>query len=343
MRTLSEGDFLGSSHATCVDFFNRQHMYCPVIINQFEYVAVPPWQPLPFIASERRILKSDNRGTVTREVVAAYQFQGPDPFGAVKTFRVSHEVLFYTSKTLIGVKCDFPVARKRFRTIDNLETKTKELSRLASLVCRHDRITKPHAFFISTGGEQNHEAFSELDILLPIADTSLRTLLYDRRFEDQSSNITDLLLEARNIADALAFLHRTHTIDDDVMSFCCGNLKLENILVNDLLDPRFPVGSWRISFSNVLGVAVEDDNLRVNRLGKSPAGTSEIISDDSTPIGLLSRAQYPGVFSAPEIHANDMIGAPSDIWSFGCILFQILVRGVGGISQRKKNILSLNL
>lgn len=211
---------------------------------------------------------------------------------------------------------------------------------LASILSHHERLVKHHAF-ITTGDENDPGVPKEFNILLPMANTDLKRLLYEKQFESHCGDLVQLLIEARNILDALAFLHRSHIIEGAPQTFCHMDLKLDNILVYDLKEKKWPelneakwpAGCWKISDFGISSTSERPQPLLRTLSQRSPAASLAFITGNSA---LISKPREAGPYSAPEVHQGRMVDTPSDVWSFGCILFQILVRGVGGIAKCKK-------
>lgn len=61
--------------------------------------------------------------------------------------------------------------------------------------------------------------------------------------------------------------------------------------------------------------------MRDFRSGTKPNGSSTLD---------VPRARLGGIYSAPEVFDSQTIGRSSDIWSLGCILFEVFVRSIGG-------------
>lgn len=111
------------------------------------------------------------------------------------------------------------------------------------------------------------------------------------------------------------------------------DLKLDNILVYSI-SPSLPLGCWKISDFGISSMSSKREDTE-----NSPRKVA--MSELLTPVQSLAYntntvrtdARRPaGPFSAPEVELGSKIGRASDIWSFGCILFQVLARAAGGIS-----------
>lgn len=220
------------------------------------------------------------------------------------------------------------MARKRFQVRGDFKAETKTLNMLASALSKHDRLVK-HLAFITVKDDNDPGAPKEFNILLPMANTDLKQLLYQDRFSRHCNNIIHLMKEALNLVDALDWLHQDKLIDDKMQVFCHMDLKLDNILVYELEEEKSPAGCWKISDFGISSVKERRPNAQLrNTLQKSPAETLALLVGED-PM-LTSKKREPGMYSAPEVHERKgMVGPPSDVWSFGCILFQVLARGIG--------------
>jgi serine/threonine protein kinase len=165
-----------------------------------------------------------------------------------------------------------------------------------------------------------------------MADTDLKKLLYEDRFKSHCADLVELLLESRNLLDALDFLHRGQIIEGEPLTFCHMDLKLDNILVYDLnekkwpelKEAKYPAGCWKISD---FGISSTSPHAGLGKASRNFAAASLTVITESA--ALISNLREAGPYSAPEVHQGDMVGTPSDVWSIGCILFQVLARGIG--------------
>lgn len=178
--------------------------------------------------------------------------------------------------------------------------------------------------------------------MLELADTDLKKFLYQTDFETQCSNVAQLLKEASDLLDALRWLHAGLSLAGRMQVCCHMDLKLDNILVYDIGNPDFPVGRWKISDFGISSMTEPEKSQRPKpglpkASNPTPAGTIARIASTIHRTGevLTTAPRVPGPYSAPEVEKGSQVGPPSDIWSFGCILFQILVRGVDSIESRK--------
>ena len=224
------------------------------------------------------------------------------------------------------------MARKRFRARGDFRKEAQNLAKLNSCLSNHQRIVK-YLAVITIGDEEDLGSPKEFNILLPLANTDLKGFIYSKEFEQNCHGVVDLVNEASNLADAIHWLHGGLRIEEKIIVCCHMDIKLDNILV--FLDRQAShVGWWKISDFGI-SLMVEREERRASDRKKNNA----LLSVPS-PAGCLARitgsvrvsANRPGgPFSAPEVAMGNQVGPESDIWSFGCILFQILLRGVGGI------------
>lgn len=224
------------------------------------------------------------------------------------------------------------MARKRFRARGDFRKEAQNLTKLNSCLSNHGRIVK-YLAVITIGDEDDLGLSKEFNILLPLANTDLKGFLYSREFERDCHGVVDLVNEASNLADAIQWLHGGLRIEEKIVVCCHMDIKLDNILVY-LGQQASHVGWWKISDFGISSM-VEREERHAAARKKSPAMLSV-----PSPAGCLARitgsvrvsAKRPGgAYSAPEVAIGNQVGPESDIWSFGCILFQILLRGVGGI------------
>lgn len=204
---------------------------------------------------------------------------------------------------------------------------------LAANLSSHERLVK-HLAFITTGDDAGSEGSKEFNILLPMANTDLKKLLYEERFSSHCVDLVQLLTEACNVLDALTFLHKERLIEGCFQTFCHMDLKPDNILVYDLEDPQRPAGCWKISD---FGISSTSERAPADLLRKisqrSPAASLAAITGNTA---MITNQRAAGLYSAPEVHEGGMVGTSSDVWSFGCILTQILARGAGGRAKRMR-------
>ena len=224
------------------------------------------------------------------------------------------------------------VARKSFPAKGDFRKEARNLARLNGSLSQHQRIVK-YLAVITIGDEQDQGTAKDFHILLPLADADLEHFLYDQCYDSRCGNIADLVREASNLSDAIRWLHGGLFIDGKVLVCCHMDLKLDNILV--YLNYPSRVGCWKISdfgISSMVECAHEHH---------SPRQPSPALLSVPSPALSLARITGPvrisvhrpaGAYTAPEVDFGNQVGTSSDIWSFGCILFQILARGAGGIA-----------
>lgn len=204
----------------------------------------------------------------------------------------------------------------------------RNLIMLNSSISNHDYIVRYLAIII-LGDKASAKDFS---ILMPLANMNLRTFLY----QDPplcTFRIEDLLRQAANIADAIRWLHSGLPIWGKIRLCCHMDLKLDNVLVYlDEADKEEPIGKWKICDFGISKLE-EPEELEERRAEhRSRPETLTVESPAQTLARLTARmpaARVSGPYQAPEVAKGNEIGRSSDVWSFGCILFQVLARGVG--------------
>jgi Protein kinase domain len=209
---------------------------------------------------------------------------------------------------------------------------------LNSSLADHKRIV-PYLAVFTVEDEEDQGASKEFNIILPLADADLQQFLYEKNFEGAWDNVVDVIKEASNLASAVKWLHEGQTISGKVLVCCHMDIKLDNVLV--YLKDNPPVGWWKISDFGISSLQERKKELAAPRRPTSalltvptmsPAESLRIITAQ-----IKTSVKRPaGAFSAPEVEAGEDVGPESDIFSFGCILFQVLARVAGGIPLLKK-------
>ena len=188
-------------------------------------------------------------------------------------------------------------------------------------------------------------------IVFPLAQLGdLHKLLYnrenpytkDRALYDLTPSIdrdlaefqAHLLLQSSRIADALHWLHDELFIPASPNSYCAHmDLKPDNILISKDRDSL--VGSWAISD---FGISVIDAATGKADTGVQGSGQAvrPMLSRANT---MKARAQRDsGTYQAPEVRLTpNEVGRRSDVWSWTCIFFEILVFALGGSASDGAN------
>ncbi|KAH7061608.1 kinase-like domain-containing protein [Macrophomina phaseolina] len=141
-----------------------------------------------------------------------------------------------------------------------------------------------------------------------------------------------LLWEARDIRDALQWLHSGFSARNSLDRYRCYHLdfKPDNILVfaPGHSDQEDDIWIWKIAD---FGRSVIE-NTSGDWASPAPNGSSAV--------GRSARRLRTGVYQAPEVESHEHdIGTAADIWSFGCVLLEILVfahRGPDAVKELEK-------
>lgn len=197
----------------------------------------------------------------------------------------------------------------------------KNLKTLHSSLSGHDRIVS-YLAVITVGNEFN--------ILSPLANFDLEKFLYEDQAIFPNPTITTLLRESANVSGAIHFLHNNLQISGQSLFCCHMDLKPDNILVYS--DPQCPVGKWKISDFGISALnedKSEHGSSRTSSGRLNVPGVKDLVRSITTV--KVTPKRGPGIYQAPEAQASSgRIGRSSDIWSFGCILSEVLARGIGG-------------
>lgn len=171
----------------------------------------------------------------------------------------------------------------------------------------------------------------EFTIIMEVADTDLGKFLHavscpadsfkNKAINPKNATMLDLAKEAENLAGALAWLHEGMQILETDIACCHMDLKPDNILI--FPDSTSPVGRWKIA----------DFELSTIRTPKEVPTCSPTCSPTDHITTIVTRpVRQAGPYVAPEIcEQKPGVGRTSDIWSFGCILVDIIA------SQLSKN------
>lgn len=278
--------------------------------------------PLPFIPAERQRIGFGGYSTVYKEIIISRHFIHVQDQGH-STFWNEVSLIFIclfsqTSTTHLHriTKNPLPVARKRFPYHGDFEREYALLRYLKSARKPHERVLKHLAGVIL-----ENDSIPEIEscLLFPLADMHLEKFLTTSKLSNFDLN--SLVDELFNLADALDYLHRGIQTSEGEQLVCLHmDLAPTNILIFNYNsdNSRHPVGIWKIAdFSS-----------------------SNLITGNGRPL-LAPPILSAGAYVAPEIHQKieALIGMPCDIWSFGCILFDVLLGhcfgGEGGLAVSK--------
>ena len=153
-------------------------------------------------------------------------------------------------------------------------------------------------------------------------DTRKETQVYD--FDKEFPGLTPSILqdalfkELFQIASALVWLHEEIRVQGSLNQYCAHmDLKPDNILIRR--DHRSSVGKWMISD---FGISIFDKrtdqmDLRVQSIRDVGRRLTSRARED-----LVHRGQGP--YQPPEVDAPNVDGRKCDVWSFGCIVSDIL-------------------
>ena len=173
----------------------------------------------------------------------------------------------------------------------------------------HNRIIKHLAVAIDASTALQPPTVGKHSLLFPLADFDLEKYLSTGDFS--RFELKDPLRELYYLADAITFLHNgVKTPAGASMVGSHMDLKPSNILV--FLSPKeeSPVGTWKVTDFSTSTLTDEDGN------------------DYLSPPKLV-----PEAYTAPEIQdgvEENKADSACDIWSFGCIIYEVLLGYVEG-------------
>ena len=168
------------------------------------------------------------------------------------------------------------------------------------------------------------KAGEELSIIMDEAHTNLqRYLPYEKAtfLDNQTPTLRDLLTEAAGLAGAMDWLHEDIQITGEILACCHMDLNPRNILI--FLENGSPVGIWKVADFGISAIRTPKQVLGKSDDNQAPQNTIETI--------VTKAKRYQGPYSAPELYdRREEVGRNSDIWSYGCILVDIIASKLTG-------------
>ena len=176
----------------------------------------------------------------------------------------------------------------------------------------------------------------EVSIIMDKADYDLWTYLpYEADTVADIGSLRDLLKEAAELAGALAWLHVGIQVSGEHLACCHMDLKPNNVLLFDVGTKGFPVGKWKVADFGLSVIRTpqkrpyEKDDVRHGRRGIETIVTAA--------------KRKAGPYVAPEVYKDDgKVGRNSDIWSYGCILADVIASHMTGKSALRELIETRN-
>lgn len=322
---------LGFLKEYAINFLEKQYTFCPAIIEEREdpYIQeVAADRPLPF-TEEELPLGEGASGKVRKVVIARYCFRDKEETLNAKVcdnIRLCRLKLIVTNEQLQ----EMHVACKTFHIDDRAENFRKEFRRLGWVKGAKDNIRiMKHIAALAHGGNVMillpiAEHF-DLDVFLrhgykPTRDTKDERMLYD--FDARFPCLKDdelgaaLVKELCELASAVQWLHEGNEASQSLYrSLAHMDLKPENILVAE--DSNLLIGKWMLSD---FGVSLFGLSQEVSQ-GQSARTTTSSYFDEPR--------RGRGAYQPPEIKHLGIDGRKCDVWSFGCILVDVMSFALG--------------
>lgn len=166
---------------------------------------------------------------------------------------------------------------------------------------------------------------TELDMFYELASSNLETLLRSSEMVPSGSTAIYITEQVWSLASALYHCHESFNFQlEEGMAIAHNDLKPENILVFD--SQKHPMGLWKIA------------DFGLAKIKPATGKAVHLLPNNGTSVSITQRStarRGPGGFTAPEIvcegvRIKDSDSIQCDIWSFGCILAEVLVFAVRG-------------
>ena len=199
------------------------------------------------------------------------------------------------------------------------KTEIQNLSKFKKSRDSHDCIMNSLAFLcVGTDAE------GEFSIIMDYADSDLQHFLpYETDTSLGPNSLRDLLTEAAELAGALEWLHRRIQVAGEVLACCHMDLKPSNVLVFGIRNKNLPVGRWKIADFGLSAIRTPKEKIREDNDTRYPKIKVETI--------VTTAKRNPGPYTAPELfHSRDEVGRNSDVWSYGCILVDVIASRMTG-------------
>ncbi|CAD6579226.1 MAG: hypothetical protein ASARMPREDX12_009098 [Alectoria sarmentosa] len=300
-------DRLGFLKEYAINFREEQYAFCPIIIEEREvsYIQeVAADRPLPF-TEEEGILGEGASGKVRKAVIARYCFRD---LGRILNVKVWGDIKLY------GGAGSFRREFRRLGWVKEAKEDIRIMKHIAALAHGANvMILLPMA-----------EHF-DLDVFLrhgfkPTRDTKEAEKLYD--FNTRFPGLKDdelsaaLIKELCELASAVQWLHEGNEASQSLYrSLAHMDLKPENILVAE--DRSSLIGKWMLTD---FGVSLFSLSQEVSS-GQSARTTASSYFDEPR--------RGCGTYQPPEIKHPGIDGRKCDVWSFGCILVDVMSFALG--------------
>ncbi|KAL1629100.1 hypothetical protein SLS56_005654 [Neofusicoccum ribis] len=286
-------------------FFKDQFRFLPIKIYEMEpttYLRAPHEREpehqrcrMPFLRKEAADVMHERLGIkVTREKIAANHMikKNGKPNNKPKVMAVK----------------SFPAAR-----FSDFQQEKQNLELLKDSIRPDPNIL--FSFAAVQIGQSSGNAFGY--IISDLADCNLHELLFGEcdgfKLRMRAFTPYSLLSEMKGISSAIQWLHAGIRKSSTRELVRCTHMDLKP--------------------SNVLIFWEDPDEARwkISDFGISVVRHVDHVDPGDRTLTFTRARQYPAEYQAPEVEFhNDQVGSPSDVWSFGCILMEVVAFIIGG-------------
>lgn len=300
-------------------FFEKQYLFCPIVIENrqnAEIVYKDVMYRWPFMDAESPTVGSGGYGSVRKNRIAPYYYRdhsNPD--------------------SKVGSPDAQMVAFKVFSNKDDFQLEKRNLDYLKEGLSDHEHVIL-HLAAIVRGPEfyifLPYTDLGSLEVFLcggidetPGTDLHKISYDFDAKFPSESIRPVHLLGQMMNLCGALRFLH--HELHDGQSQTYCAHLDLrpQNVLVFGAeTEPgySFKISDFGISSFKKVHNTKERVFLSIRDVAEPQTSTA-------------TNRNLEGAHRSPENHSTNtepFSGRKSDMWSFACILCEVLAFALGG-------------
>ncbi|KAL8693316.1 MAG: hypothetical protein Q9218_001835 [Villophora microphyllina] len=300
-------------------FYEKQYLFCPIVIENRPEAQIFHKDTLyrfPFMETESVTVGSGGYGDVRINKIAPQYYRDTRSTGPN-----------------MGNSEAEVVAYKVFPSRDAFQTEVKNLEFLKESLSAHKHIVLHLAAIVRGSDFYIFLPYTELGSLEVFfckgldgsngTDMGKITYNFDEHFSSNDLQPVHMLKQMLNLCSALAFLHDPLQIGQSQMYCAHMDLRPQNVLV--FRSESEPVGSWKISDFGISSFKEVHDTKEQQYLSIRDLAEKQTSAPTDRNI--------EGAHRSPESHGSHKepySGRKSDMWSYACILIEVLIFALGG-------------